>query len=72
MIPLVKTRSVFTSRWKALLWAVPIIWFAYTIGTSMPASGGNSSNSETASASDNSTASASENSAAEKIPATWN
>ncbi len=72
MIPLVKTRSVFTSRWKALLWAVPIIWFAYTIGTSMPASDGNSSNSETASASDNSTASPSENSAARKIPATWN
>jgi len=72
MIPLVKTRSVFTSRWKALLWAVPIIWFAYTIGTSMPESDGNSSNSETASASDNSTASPSENSAAQKIPATWN
>lgn len=72
MIPLVKTRSVFTSRWKALLWAVPIIWFAYTIGTSMPASDGNSSNSETASASDNSNASPSENSAAQKIPATWN
>jgi len=72
MIPLVKTRSVFTSRWKALQWAVPIIWFAYTIGTSMPASDGNNSNSETASASDNSTASPSENSAAQKIPATWN
>ena len=65
MIPLVRTRSVFTSRWKALLWAIPIIWFAYTIGTSLPASNANSSsNSETANASDDSVA--------QKIPATWN
>jgi hypothetical protein len=64
MIPLVRTRSVFTSRWKALLWAVPVIWFAYTVATSAPDSDANSTNAETAAASDNS--------AAQKIPATWN
>lgn len=64
MIPLVRTRSVFTSRWKALLWAVPIIWFAYTVGTSAPSSDDNSSNSEAVNASDNNVA--------QKIPATWN
>jgi hypothetical protein len=69
MIPLVKTRSVFTSRWKAVLWAIPIIWFAYTIGTSMPGSDGNSTNSES---SNSDAANASDNSAAQKIPATWN
>jgi hypothetical protein len=64
MIPLVKTSSVFTSRWKAILWAIPVIWFAYTVATSAPQSDENSANSETANASDNSTA--------QKIPATWN
>jgi len=28
MIPM-KTRSIFKSRWMALLWAAGIIWFAY-------------------------------------------
>jgi hypothetical protein len=65
MIPLVKTSSVFTSRWKALLWAIPVVWFAYAVATSAPQSDGNSSNSETANASDNSEG-------AQKIPATWN
>ena len=65
MIPLVRTRSVFTSRWKALLWAVPVIWFAYTVATSAPDSDANSTNAETAAASDNSAA-------PQKIPATWN
>ena len=65
MIPLVKTSSVFTSRWKALLWAIPIVWLAYTVGTSVPQSDGNSANAETATASDNSEA-------PQKIPATWN
>ena len=64
MIPLVKTSSVFTSRWKALLWAIPVIWFAYAIATSMPQSDKDGTNSETANASDNSSA--------QKIPATWN
>lgn len=72
MIPLVRTRSVFTSRWKALLWAIPIIWFAYTVGTSAPAPDANSNNSETANPSDNNSENPSENSAAQKIPATWN
>lgn len=66
MIPLVKTSSVFTSRWKALLWAIPVVWFAYAVATSVPQSDGNSSsNSEAANATDNSTG-------AQKIPATWN
>ena len=64
MIPLVKTSSVFTSRWKAVLWAIPVIWFAYAVATSVPQSDGNSANAETASTSDNTTA--------QKIPATWN
>jgi hypothetical protein len=64
MIPLVKTSSVFTSRWKAVLWAIPVLWFAYAVATSTPQSDGNSSNSETANASDNVSA--------QKIPATWN
>ena len=65
MIPLVKTSSVFTSRWKALLWAIPIIWLAYAVGTSMPQSDDNSANAETANASGNTEA-------AQKIPAAWN
>jgi hypothetical protein len=65
MIPLVKTSSVFTSRWKALLWAIPVIWLAYTVATSAPQSDDNSANVATANASDNSTG-------AQKIPATWN
>ena len=64
MIPLVRTSSVFTSRWKAILWAIPVIWFAYTVASSTPEVDGNSDNSETANASDNSPA--------QKIPATWN
>jgi hypothetical protein len=72
MIPLVRTRSVFTSRWKALLWAIPIIWFAYTVGTSAPAPDANSGNSETANASDNNSENAPDSNAAQKIPATWN
>ena len=34
----VKTSSVFKSRWKALLWAAGVLFFAYTIGGSMRAS----------------------------------
>jgi hypothetical protein len=64
MIPLVRTSSVFTSRWKAILWAIPVIWFAYTVASSAPETDGNSANSETANASDNATV--------QKIPATWN
>jgi hypothetical protein len=59
MIPLVKTSSVFRSRWKALLWSIPIIWFAYTVAGSMPASDSNSTNAEAATDTN-------------KIPATWN
>lgn len=64
MIPLVRTSSVFTSRWKAILWAIPVIWFAYTVASSPPEVDANSTNSETANASDNSSV--------QKIPATWN
>jgi hypothetical protein len=66
VIPLVKTSSVFRSRWKALLWAIPIVWFAYDVGTSMPQSDGNSANAEEPS--DTSPDTAAQN----KIPATWN
>jgi hypothetical protein len=65
MIPLVKTSSVFTSRWKALLWAIPVIWFAYTVATSAPQADDKSGNAAAANASDNSEA-------PQKIPATWN
>jgi hypothetical protein len=62
----VKTTSVFKSRWKALLWAAGILFFAYTIAGSMPASDGNSTNAEQPA--DSSTSTTAEN----KIPATWN
>jgi hypothetical protein len=36
MIPM-KTSSIFRSRWMALLWAAGIIWFAYDVAGSTPA-----------------------------------
>ncbi len=61
----VKTSSVFKSRWKALLWAAGVLFFAYTIGGSMNASDAKDGNAAAADSSDNSEA-------AQKIPATWN
>jgi hypothetical protein len=62
----VKTSSVFKSRWKALLWAGGILFFAYTIAGSLPAS-------NTANASANADqATDSDGNATQKIPATWN
>ena len=62
----VKTSSVFKSRWKALLWAGGILFFAYTVAGSMPAS-------ETSNVSANADeASDSNQSATQKNPATWN
>lgn len=45
MIP-VRTSSVFKSRWKALLWAAGIIWFAYDFAGSEPQGGNASANAE--------------------------
>jgi hypothetical protein len=45
MIPM-RTRSVFKSRWMALLWAAGIIWFAYDTASSQPQGDGNSTNAE--------------------------
>jgi hypothetical protein len=42
MIPM-KTSRVFKSRWMALLWAAGIIWFAYDVAGSAPATDGNNS-----------------------------
>jgi len=64
MLMPVKTTSVFKSRWKALLWAGGVLFFAYTIGGSMRASDPKDANSATDTA-DNSEA-------AQKIPAHWN
>ena len=36
MFPM-RTRSIFKSRWMALLWAAGIIWFAYDFAGSVPA-----------------------------------
>jgi hypothetical protein len=65
MLMPVKTSSVFKSRWKALLWAGGVLFFAYTIGGSMKASDPKDANSEAAASSDNSEA-------PQKIPAHWN
>ena len=62
----VKTSSVFKSRWKALLWAAGILFFAYTVAGSMPASDAKNANANADQASDTS------DNAAQKIPATWN
>ena len=64
MLMPVKTSSVFKSRWKALLWAGGVLFFAYTIGGSMKASDPKDVNSATDTA-DNSEA-------PQKIPAHWN
>ena len=64
MLMPVKTSSVFKSRWKALLWAGGVLFFAYTIGGSMKASDPKNANSATETA-DNSEA-------PQKIPAHWN
>ena len=64
MLMPVKTSSVFKSRWKALLWAGGVLFFAYTIGGSMKASDPKDGNSATDTA-DNSEA-------PQKIPAHWN
>ena len=62
----VKTTSVFKSRWKALLWAAGVLFFAYTLAGSMPAS-------DTENASGNAEQATDTNGAAsQKIPATWN
>ena len=39
MIPM-KTSSIFKSRWMALLWAAGIVWFAYDVAGSAPATDG--------------------------------
>ena len=65
MLMPVKTSSVFKSRWKALLWAAGVLFFAYTIGGSMSASDPKNANSEATASADNSEA-------PQKIPAHWN
>lgn len=73
MIPLVKTRSVFTSRWKAILWALPILWFAYDIAGSMPSGDGNTSNAAGANEGDTAPSPDNGNTAgSQTIPAHWN
>jgi hypothetical protein len=62
----VKTSSVFKSRWKALLWAAGILFFAYTIAGSMPAPATSNASANAEQASD------STDNATQKIPATWN
>ena len=62
----VKTSSVFKSRWKALLWAAGILFFAYTVAGSMPASDTSNASANTDQAADGN------DSATQKIPATWN
>lgn len=62
----VKTSSVFKSRWKALLWAAGILFFAYTVAGSMPAPDTNNASANADQATD------SNDNATQKIPATWN
>ena len=35
MLPM-RSRTIFKSRWMALLWAAGILWFAYDFGSSQP------------------------------------
>ncbi len=62
----VKTSSVFKSRWKALLWAGGILFFAYTVAGSMPASDTKNATANADQAPDG------DANATQKIPATWN
>ena len=62
----VKTTSVFKSRWKALLWAAGILFFAYTIAGSLPAAESSNASANAEQATDTNDA------ATQKIPATWN
>ena len=43
---LVKTSSVFKSRWMALIWAAGAIWFTYDFVGSEPQANNNSANAE--------------------------
>jgi hypothetical protein len=73
MIPMVKTSSVFRSRWKALLWTVPIIWFAYDFASSDSAPDTNSINAEEPTDTTEPTETMGDTvTPANKIPATWN
>lgn len=45
MIPM-KTSSVFKSRWKALLWAAGILWFAWDVASGAPQADDKATNAE--------------------------
>jgi hypothetical protein len=45
MIPM-RTKTIFKSRWMALLWAAGIIWFAYDTASSQPQGDANTTNAE--------------------------
>lgn len=62
MLMPVKMTSVFKSRWKALLWAGGVLFFAWQIAGSLPSPDDKTKNSEQAA----------ESNGAQKIPATWN
>jgi hypothetical protein len=45
MIPM-RHRTIFKSRWMAVIWAAGILWFAYDVAGSAPQSDNSSGNAE--------------------------